>query len=105
FGSAHVPGSVNVALSGQFASWAARVLGLDSRVILLAEDEERVRESQMRLARVGMEKVCGYVRNGIVGWIGSGGEVDYIPQISAREVEELRAEDRGRLTILDVREA
>ncbi len=29
FAAGHVPGSVNIALSGQFASWAGTVLGLD----------------------------------------------------------------------------
>jgi glyoxylase-like metal-dependent hydrolase (beta-lactamase superfamily II)/rhodanese-related sulfurtransferase len=104
FGAAHVPGAVHVALSGQFASWAARVLGIDCRVILLAEDADRVRESQVRLARVGMEKVCGYVKNGIAGWISAGGAVDYIPQISARELGEARAADPGQVSVLDVRE-
>src|SRR5208337_3932613 len=31
FASGHVPGSINIALSGQFASWAGTVLGLSSR--------------------------------------------------------------------------
>jgi len=104
FGAAHVPGSVHVALSGQYASWAARVLGIDCRVILLAEDADRVRESQVRLARVGMEKVCGYVGNGIAGWISAGAEVDYLPQISAQAFGELQAAEPERAAVLDVRE-
>jgi glyoxylase-like metal-dependent hydrolase (beta-lactamase superfamily II)/rhodanese-related sulfurtransferase len=104
FGAAHVPGSVHVALSGQYASWAARVLGLDCRVILLAEDADRVRESQVRLARVGMEKVCGYVESGIAGWIRAGGDVDYVPQISAQEFTGMRAAEPDRVAVLDVRE-
>jgi rhodanese-related sulfurtransferase len=104
FGAAHIPGSVHVALSGQYASWAARVLGIDCRVILMAEDTDSVREAQTRLARVGMEKVCGYVRDGITGWIGGGGEVDYIPQISAPEFRKLKRTETGRVAVLDVRE-
>jgi hydroxyacylglutathione hydrolase len=50
FAVAHIPGSVHIALTGQFASWAARILGLDTRLIIAAEDSEHVRESQMRLA-------------------------------------------------------
>ena len=30
FAVAHVPGSVHIALTGQYASWAARILGLDT---------------------------------------------------------------------------
>jgi glyoxylase-like metal-dependent hydrolase (beta-lactamase superfamily II)/rhodanese-related sulfurtransferase len=105
FGAAHIPGSAHVALSGQYASWAARVLGLDCGLILLAEDAEKVRESQVRLARVGMEKVHGYVENGIAGWIRAGGDVDYIPQISAQELGEMRAAEPERVAVLDVRES
>lgn len=103
FGAAHIPGSVHVALSGQFASWAARILGLDTRVILLADDSERAREAQVRLARVGMENVVGYIEHGIAGWVGGGGEVDYIPQLAVREFDALLAESAAPI-VLDVRE-
>ncbi len=36
FAEGHVPGSVNIALSGQFASWAGAVLGLSSGPVLIA---------------------------------------------------------------------
>lgn len=104
FGAAHIPESVHIALSGQFASWAARILGIDRQVILMAEDADRMREAQVRLARVGMEKVCGYVRDGISGWVGGGGEVDSLPQISVPEFRNLRRNEAGRVAVLDVRE-
>jgi hydroxyacylglutathione hydrolase len=104
FGAAHVPGSVHVALSGQYASWAARILGLDKRIILVGEDADHLRESQMRLARVGIENVRAYLKDGISGWIAGGYELDYIPQISVQEFAELLQADNGRVAILDVRE-
>ena len=67
FAVAHVPGSVHIALTGQYASWAARVLGLDTRLIIVGEDPEHVRESQIRLARVGLENVAGYLADGVAG--------------------------------------
>lgn len=57
----HVRGSLNVGLSGQFASWAGRLIGLDRGVVLLAEDEDRVDEARLRLTRVGIEDVIGYL--------------------------------------------
>ena len=103
FAVAHVPGSVHIALTGQYASWAARILGLDRKLILLAEDEEHVRESQLRLARVGVENVAGYLKDGVIGWIRDGKVLEYIPQLSAQEFQELRAKEPVR--VLDVREA
>jgi len=104
FAVAHVPGSVHIALSGQYASWAARILGLDKRIILVGEDADQLRESQLRLARVGIEHVDAYLDGGITGWLQSGYELDYIPQISAHELAELQEKEKAHLAILDVRE-
>ena len=102
FAVAHVPGSMHIALSGQYASWAARILGLDNRIILVGEDADHLRESQMRLARVGIENVHAYLEDGIAGWIAEGYEADYIPQLSVQELAELL--EKENLTVLDVRE-
>jgi glyoxylase-like metal-dependent hydrolase (beta-lactamase superfamily II) len=55
FAAGHVPGSVNIALSGQFASWAGTVLGLGAHPVLIADSEQQVEEARLRLARVGIE--------------------------------------------------
>src|SRR6266853_3138766 len=59
FAAGHIEGSVNIALSGQFASWAGALLGLSARPVLIAESEEAVTEARMRLARVGLEDSAG----------------------------------------------
>ncbi len=102
FAVAHVPGAVHFALTGQYASWAARILGLDMRLIIVGEDLDHVRESQMRLARVGIENVIGYLEGGVAGWIDGGFELDYIPQITGAELVELR--ENETVALLDVRE-
>ena len=104
FAVAHVPGSVHIALTGQYASWAARILGLDTPLIIVGEDPEHVRESQMRLARVGIENVAGYLADGVAGWIENGFELDYIPQITVQDFVELRKQEPDRIAVLDVRE-
>src|SRR5262249_19341520 len=113
FAVAHVPGSVNLALTGQFASWAARILaspsvgaslGLDTPLIIAGEDPEHLRESQVRLARVGIENVAGYLADGVIGWIRNGFELDYIPQITVQDFFQLRNKEADRIAVLDVRE-
>jgi rhodanese-related sulfurtransferase len=89
FAVGHVPGSIHIALSGQYASWAARILGLDKRIILVGENADHLRESQMRLARVGIENVRAYLEGGIAGWIAGGYELDYTPQLSVQEFAEM----------------
>jgi len=102
FAVAHVPASVHIALSGQYASWAARILGLDKRIILVGEDADHLRESQLRLARVGIENVQAYLEDGISGWIAAGYELDYIPQLTVQEFAELMKNEN--VAVLDVRE-
>jgi hydroxyacylglutathione hydrolase len=104
FAVAHVPGSIHIALTGQYASWAARILGLNKRLIIAGEDPEHVRESQLRLARVGAENVVGYLADGVAGWIKNGFELDYIPQISVQEFIELREQEPDWVALVDVRE-
>jgi len=104
FAVAHVPGSIHIALSGQYASWAARILGLDKRIILIGEDADHLRESQLRLARVGIENVHAYLEDGIAGWIKGGYELDYIPQITVQEFAELLDQEKDHIAVLDVRE-
>ena len=104
FAVAHVPGSIHIGLSGQYASWAARILGLDSRIILVGEDADHLRESQLRLARVGIENVHAYLQDGVAGWIAEGYELDYIPQITVEEFSELLEKEGDHIAVLDVRE-
>lgn len=106
FAAAHLPGSINIALAGQFASWAARMLGISTGyVVLVAEDHAAVLEARMRLARVGLESVVGSVAGGIMGWIDSGKPVASIDQIPAAEVSGWLEADPQHRSLLDIREA
>lgn len=103
YSAGHVPGSLHIALSGQYASWAAILLGLDSHIILVAEDPERLRESQMRLARVGIEKVNGYLEGGILAWERTGLNVAQVPEVSVLDLARAIVEQNGDLQVIDVR--
>jgi glyoxylase-like metal-dependent hydrolase (beta-lactamase superfamily II)/rhodanese-related sulfurtransferase len=102
FCSGAVPGSLQIGLSGQFASWAATLLGLDRDIILVAEDDKTVDEARMRLARVGIEHIIGSLADGVAGWTRAGLSLAEIEQIT---VQDLRAEmDRNAdLAVVDVR--
>ncbi len=99
FAAGHVPGSINIGLGGQFASWAGTVLGLGARIIVVAESDEKVAEARMRLARIGLEHVAGYLDGGIRTWQQAGNSLERIPQITAAQLRERL----GELTIVDVR--
>jgi glyoxylase-like metal-dependent hydrolase (beta-lactamase superfamily II)/rhodanese-related sulfurtransferase len=102
FGSGHVPGSINIGLAGQFASWAGTLITVGSPVLIVADSEEQVDEAVIRLARVGIERVKGYLDDGIPGWVKVGFEIDIVPQITVNELNEL-LEQRSGLQVIDVR--
>jgi glyoxylase-like metal-dependent hydrolase (beta-lactamase superfamily II)/rhodanese-related sulfurtransferase len=87
FGGAHIPGAVHIGLSGQFASWAGRLVGLASKIILVTEDHDTMLEARMRLARVGMENVVGFVDGGMGGWFRAGMPVSEVPQITVQDLQ------------------
>jgi hydroxyacylglutathione hydrolase len=101
FAGAHVPGSINIALSGQFASWAASVLGLKASPVLIADTPQQYEEARVRLARVGIEDLRGYLEGGVAAWQQAGLPLEELPQIKARELAESVRE--GTLRVLDVR--
>jgi len=101
FAAGHVPGSVNIALSGQFASWAGALLGLAARPVLIAESQEAVSEARMRLARVGLEDSGGYLEGGIAAWKQAGLPLATLPQISVEALSD-RLQGSGQ-QVLDVR--
>jgi hydroxyacylglutathione hydrolase len=77
FGSGHVPDSVNVDLHGEFAPWAGALLPSALPIVLVADDEARVREATVRLARVGLENVAGHLDGGPTAW--TPGSAGWIP--------------------------
>lgn len=101
FAAGHVPGSINIPLSGQFASWAGTILGLQSRPVLIADTPEQLSEARLRLARVGIETEHGYLEDGVAGWKRAGFDLATLREIS---VEELQQQLSGnRIQVLDVR--
>ena len=101
FVAGHVPGSVSIPLSGQFASWAGAVLGLSSRPVLIAENADQIKQARMRLARIGIEDVTGYVEGGTEGWRKAALPVEQVYQITPQELA--RQLSQGGIGVLDVR--
>ncbi len=102
FSSGHISGSVNIGLGGQFASWAGSVIGLDRDVIIMAEDSASAEEARYRLARVGVERVPGFLADGINAWVQQGLPLETLDQWTVDDLDtELKSNDA--LSVLDVR--
>jgi len=105
FGAGHIPGALNIPLTGQYASSAAMLMGLDREIILIAEDQPAVEESRLRLARVGIEHVAGYLAGGMPAWAAENRPVAQIVQIPVDELKRELESDPGSIQVIDVRRA
>jgi hydroxyacylglutathione hydrolase len=64
FAAAHLAGSINIGLGGQYATWAGTVLDRDHPIVIIA-DPGREGESATRLGRIGFDHVAGYLKDGL----------------------------------------
>jgi len=64
FAPAHLAGSINVGLGGQYATWAGTVLNRDHPIVIIA-DPGRENEAATRLGRIGFDHVVGFLRDGL----------------------------------------
>jgi hydroxyacylglutathione hydrolase len=64
FAAAHLAGSINIGLGGQYATWAGTVLDRKHPIVIIAESG-RENESAVRLARIGFDHVAGYLQDGL----------------------------------------
>jgi hydroxyacylglutathione hydrolase len=64
FAAAHVAGSINIGLVGQYATWAGTVLSRERPIVIIA-DPGRERESAVRLGRIGFDHVVGFLKDGL----------------------------------------
>jgi rhodanese-related sulfurtransferase len=65
FAAAHLAGSINIGLVGQYATWAGTILRRDQPIIIVSAPAAEA-ESAMRLGRIGFDHVIGYLRGGLL---------------------------------------
>lgn len=101
FTNGFVPGSISIGLEGRFAEWAGALLPFDENLLLVCE-EGKEEETIIRLARVGFEKIIGYLNGGFDAWEQAGEQVDMIIDVEADELAmDLPHDDN--LVVVDVR--
>jgi len=97
YGAGHIPNAVNIGLGGQFASWAGTLIEIGTPIAIAAETREQVDEAFMRLARVGIETVKGFILMKDYA-----GEKAVVEQVSVERVKEILSDN---IQFVDVRRA
>jgi rhodanese-related sulfurtransferase len=102
FASFHLPGSLQIGLSGPFASWSAIMIEPKRRLLLVVEGANDAREAQIRLARVGIEGVIGYLLADEMKWRESKLPLEEIAILGSEDLHEWRQQNEP-FRIVDVR--
>ena len=64
FAAAHVAGSINIGLGGQYATWAGTVLSREKPIVMIANPGREL-EAATRLGRIGFDNVAGWLEDGL----------------------------------------
>lgn len=96
-----IPESVFIGLDGRFAEWAGSLIPFDKQLLIVAEPGQE-REAMVRLARVGFDKMAGYLDGGFKTWEQSGKRTDMIIDVEADELAMDIPFDEN-LVVIDVR--
>jgi len=103
FTQGFVPGSINIGLEGRFAEWAGSLLPFDNTIIMIT-DAGKEKESVIRLARVGFDKISGCLQGGFENWKKAGEEIDLIINVEPDELAMDLPFDNN-LVVIDVRKS
>lgn len=101
FTEGFVPGSISIGLDGRFAEWAGSLLPFDKTLLLVTEPGKE-KETIVRLARVGFDKMEGYLDGGFPAWQAAGEKVDMVIDVEADELA-MDIPFDPNLVIVDVR--
>lgn len=81
----HIPQSINIGISGDFAPWVGTLIADVKQPILLITEPGKEEESITRLSRVGFDNVLGHLQGGFGSWENAGKEVDSVKRITAAQ--------------------
>jgi hydroxyacylglutathione hydrolase len=101
FAAAHLAGSINIGLGGQYATWAGTVLEREHPIVIIA-DPGRENEAATRLGRIGFDHVAGYLKGGLLSLSARPELTVRTERLSAPFAAALLASDQAPLAI-DVR--
>jgi hydroxyacylglutathione hydrolase len=101
FTEGFVPESISIGLDGRFAEWAGSILPFDKELVLVTEPGKE-EETVVRLARVGLDKVIGYLEGSFEAWEQAGKKIDLIIDVEPEELA-MDIPFDNKLQVIDVR--
>jgi len=102
FAKGFIPNSINIGINGSFAMWVGElIIDIKQPILIVAENDDKVEESIIRLSRVGYDNTIGFLAGGFEAWKNAGKEVDIVHRINVEQFEKHYNEEKPM--IVDVR--
>ncbi len=101
FGSGHLTGSINVGLTGRYAEFAGSVVPHEVDIVLVVDDGFEL-EAKNRLARIGFDRVVGYLEHPLTVMAHHADRVQRASRMTATEFK-AREGDIDGLQLVDIR--
>ncbi|PQP52965.1 rhodanese-like domain-containing protein [Mycolicibacterium austroafricanum] len=101
FALGHLRGAVNIGLEGRYAEFAGSVVPTDVDIVLFTEPGQEL-EGKTRLARIGFDRVIGYLERPFEAMLDHPDEVQVASRLTAKAFD-ARAAELADLQIVDVR--
>jgi len=101
FALGHLRGSINVGLAGRYAEFAGSVVPSDVDIVLVVDDGFEL-EAKNRLARIGFDRVVGFLADPLAVMAANPDRVQRASRMTAGEFESRKGDVEG-LQLVDIR--
>ncbi len=102
FGASFTPGSFNIGLTPQSATWLGMVVPTDKDIVVISDGEADAHSAVHQFRRVGFDSILGFLDGGVSSWAISAMPLDYLPQLSVQGLEVVLQKYADHI-VLDVR--
>ncbi len=101
FALGHLRGAINIGLEGRYAEFAGSVVPTDADIVLFTDPGHEL-EAKTRLARIGFDRVIGYLDRPLEVMLTHPGDVQMASRLTAKAFDQ-RAAELADLQVVDVR--
>jgi glyoxylase-like metal-dependent hydrolase (beta-lactamase superfamily II)/rhodanese-related sulfurtransferase len=101
FATGHLRRAINIGLEGRYAEFAGSVLASDVDIVLFTEPGQEL-EGKNRLARIGFDRVIGYLERPFEVMLEHQGDVQVASRLTAQAFDQ-RSSELADLQVIDVR--
>ena len=86
FGKGHIPHSICIGAGAKVGFWASWCVPYNHPLVLVTDDPTLLQETMHALARVGLDRVQGYLKGGFATWKAAELPISQVGQIPPEDI-------------------